>query len=100
MGGLGSAVKIFYCHVSASQQGFLMMKSQCGYRKGNGTVIVGVTALPRLCLLTWMVILSEFCQRTSICRRRGNIAMTEVTIFLSAYLYRWWWIPWERLTRQ
>lgn len=73
-------IKIFCCLVPASQQGFLMMKSWCGYTKGNGTIIVGVTAEPRLCLLTWMVFPSEFCQRTPICRSR-NIAMTELTFF-------------------
>lgn len=80
MGGLGSAIKISCCLESASQQGFLMIKSWCGYTKGNGTIIVRVTAQPRLCLLTWMIFPSEFCQRTPICSSR-NIAMTELTFF-------------------
>lgn len=89
MGAVGSAIKIFCCLVTASLQHFLMMQSWCGYRNGNGTITVGETAQPRLCLLTWMLSHQSFAKGPLLVVEGGSIVMTINTfVFISAYLYR------------
>ena len=82
MGALRSVIKIFCCLVTASQQHFLMMQSWYGYKNGNGTITVGETAQPRLCLLTWMLSHQSFAKGPLLVVEGGSIAMT-INIFFS-----------------